>query len=36
MDIKSDNTGRIKMPDFPDQAEIKMRDWAAKIIEKEN
>ncbi|MEJ2544290.1 MAG: DUF5060 domain-containing protein [Calditrichaceae bacterium] len=33
MDIKSDNTGRIKMPDFPDQAEIKMRDWAAKIIE---
>ncbi|MBN1406754.1 MAG: DUF4038 domain-containing protein [Calditrichaceae bacterium] len=33
MDIKSDNMGRIKVPDFPDQAEKKMRDWAAKIIE---
>ncbi len=31
--IKSDNKGKLQLPEFPDKGQIKMRDWAAKILE---
>ena len=32
--LKSDKGGQIQFPDFPDKGTIKMRDWAAKILQK--
>ena len=32
--LKSDKDGQIQLPDFPNKGAIKMRDWAAKIIQK--
>jgi hypothetical protein len=31
--IKSNKNGRLQLPNFPNKGHIKMRDWAAKILE---
>ena len=36
MSIKSDKNGRLQLPDFPPKGQVNMRDWAAKILEKDN